>query len=86
MVRQWRQRAGRTPDQDGQGIAGSRELVFETGNGAQRAKVLGLGLLQVELGVLPALEQFFGDFKIALLLSPAPSIITLCLAARRPIT
>ena len=60
-----RQCAGWLPDQHGQGIAGARYLVFQAGDGAQGAEVLGLGPLQVELGGLAAFEQLFGDLVVA---------------------
>ncbi|MNO87851.1 hypothetical protein D3C76_792830 [compost metagenome] len=64
-----RQRTGWLADQHGQGIAGAGQLIFQYGDGAQRAQVLGLGLLQVKFGGLAAVEQSFGDLVITLLLA-----------------
>ena len=42
-------------------------MALDLGNAAEGAQVLGLGLLQIEFGVVAAVEQPFGDLEAALL-------------------
>ncbi|MNF93597.1 hypothetical protein D3C84_762790 [compost metagenome] len=64
-----RERPRRTTDQHTQRIADTTDLILKPGDGAQSPEVLGLGLLQVEFGSLAAVEQFFRNLVIALLLT-----------------
>ncbi|MNR33651.1 hypothetical protein D3C85_1513390 [compost metagenome] len=67
IVMEFRYCARRATDQGGQRIACACDLRLEVGDGAQGSQVLGLGLLQIELGIITAGEQALGDLIAALL-------------------
>ncbi|CEL28831.1 hypothetical protein SRM1_02179 [Pseudomonas fluorescens] len=63
-----RRAAGRLANQHRQRIARAQQLIFKCRDAAKRAKVLGFRLLQIEFSALAAVEEFFGDLEITLLL------------------
>jgi len=64
---QLRQRAGRAAQQHAKRMTRHRDLALEYGNAAQRAEILGLRLLEIELVGFAALEELLRDLVAALL-------------------